>query len=461
MKPRVLVVDDDVGMGAMLKSRLAVRGFAVTTRTTGDEAITTVQREEIDVVVTDINMKDMNGIELCRRLLEHRPHLPVILITAFGSMETAIQAIRAGAYDFLPKPFEIDQLSLAIERGATLASLRDEVQRLRQLVVRDTGFGDLVGSSPRMRELYSKLAKISETEIGVLITGESGTGKELVARAIHASGPRAGGPFVAINCAAMPAHAARERAVRSREGRVHRAKTSKVGLFQAASGGTIFLDEIGELPLEIQAKLLRVLQERSVRPVGSNAEVKLDARVITATNRDLEAMVEEQRFREDLYFRINVLSVALPPLRSRSSDILLLARHFLERIASRANKRIRGFSVEAAQKMMAYPWPGNVRELENCVEYTVALASFDEIRRRPAGEDRVVSRHRDRAEHDRPRVPGHARGARAPLRAARARERRRQQDRGRARARHRAPHAVPHAGALGRGSPRVVARRDA
>jgi two-component system response regulator HydG len=374
----VLVVDDDLGMCAMLQSRLATRGFSVITRSSAGEAVDTAQRELIDVVVTDVNMKGVNGVELCRRLLEQRPHLPVILITAFGSMETAIQAIRAGAYDFLPKPFEIDQLALAIERGATLAQLRDEVQQLRRMVA-PTAFGDLVGSSPRMRELYGKLAKIADNDAAVLLVGESGTGKELVARAIHAESSRAGGPFVAINCAAMPAQLLESELFGHARGAFTDAKSAKIGLFQAASGGTIFLDEIGELPLEIQPKLLRVLQERTVRPVGTNSEAKVDARVISATNRDLEGMIEDQRFREDLYFRINVLTVAMPPLRARGGDILVLARHFLERIGSRTGKRVPGLTPEAAQKLMTYPWPGNVRELENSMEYAVALAAFDEI----------------------------------------------------------------------------------
>jgi two-component system response regulator HydG len=374
----VLVVDDDPGMCAMLQSRLAVRGFTVLTRSSGAEAVELVQDEPIDVVVTDVTMKTMNGVELCQRLLESRPHLPVILITAFGSMETAIQAIRAGAYDFLPKPFEIEHLALAIERGAILASLRDEVQRLRKMVTPST-FGALVGESPRMRELYAKLSKIADNDAAVLLAGESGTGKELVARAIHAASRRAKGPFIAINCAAMPAQLLESELFGHAKGAFTDAKSAKVGLFQAAGGGTIFLDEVGELPLEIQPKLLRVLQERTVRPVGANTEVKLDARVITASNRDLEGMIEEERFREDLYFRINVLAVTLPPLRARGGDILLLARHFLERIASRSDKRVPALSAEAAQKLMAYPWPGNVRELENCIEYAVALATYDEI----------------------------------------------------------------------------------
>ena len=378
MKPSVLVVEDDQPMRDMLGARLAHRGFDVTSCASGAEAIEIVERKDIELVVSDVNMKGMTGVELCRRVLEHRPQLPVVLITAFGSMELAIQAIRAGAYDFLPKPFEIDQLALAIERGVQLARLKDEVQRLRR-AVSPPGFGTLIGDSPRMTELYRVLGKVSESTVPVLLTGESGTGKELVARAIHDAGARADGPFVAINCAAMPASLLESELFGHEKGAFTDARTAKAGLFVAANRGTIFLDEVGELPLEMQPKLLRALQEHTVRPVGSNTEVPFDARVITATNRDLETMIEEHRFREDLYFRINVLQVDLPPLRARGGDVLVLARHFLDRIAARAQKRIIGFSPEAAQKLVAYGWPGNVRELENCIERAVALASFDHI----------------------------------------------------------------------------------
>ncbi len=378
MKARVLIVDDDAGMRDMLAARLTIRGYQVTTHSTGAAAIDAVQGGEVEVVVSDVNMKGMDGVELCKRVLEHRPQLPVILITAFGSMDLAIQAIRAGAYDFLPKPFEIDQLALAIERGVTLARLKDEVTRLRRAVA-PLGFGSLIGESPKMSELYAVLGKVAESLVPVLITGESGTGKELVARAIHAAGARAEGPFVALNCAAMPAQLLESELFGHDKGAFTDARTAKPGLFLAANRGTIFLDEIGELPLEMQPKLLRALQEHAVRPVGSTAEVPFDSRVIAATNRNLETMVEERTFREDLYFRINVLQVDLPPLRSRGGDVLVLARHFLDRIAARAQKRIIGFSPEAAQKMMAYAWPGNVRELENCIERAVALASFDQI----------------------------------------------------------------------------------
>jgi DNA-binding NtrC family response regulator len=375
----VLVVDDDRGMCELLEERLRNRGYSVKTLTVPAEALDLVRTQDFDVVVTDVNMRGMNGLDLCRQLIESRPNLPVIIITAFGSLDTAILAIRAGAYDFIPKPFEIDQLVLAIERGVTLAGLKEEVRRLELAVAETQRLGDILGQSPQMRELYGLLSRIADSDAPVLITGESGTGKELVARALHAKGPRAKGPFVAVNCAAMPEPLLESELFGHTKGAFTDAKTAKTGLFAAAGGGTIFLDEIGELPLGLQPKLLRALQERTVRPIGGTAEIPFDARVIAATNRDLESMIEDNRFREDLYFRVNVLQVELPPLRARGGDILLLAQHFLERIATRARKNIVGISPEAAQKLSAYSWPGNVRELQNCMERAVALASFDRI----------------------------------------------------------------------------------
>jgi DNA-binding NtrC family response regulator len=379
MKRRILLVDDDQGMCSMLETRLATRGFDVISQTSPTQALELFERQDFDAVVTDVNMKAMNGVELCRRLLDVRSSTPVILITAFGSMDAAIAAIRAGAYDFLPKPFEIEQLVLALERGVTLAGLNAELQRLKRALADSQRFDEIIGASPAMTQLYGLLAKVAQSDAPVLITGESGTGKELVARAIHNQGTRAKKPLVAINCAAMPESLLESELFGHAKGAFTDARTAKVGLFQAAQGGTIFLDEIGELPLGLQPKLLRALQERLIRPVGGTAEISFDARVIAATNRDLETMVEEHTFREDLFFRINVIQVTLPPLRSRGGDILLLAQSFLERIAARANKPVTGFSPDAAAKFMAYSWPGNVRELQNCVERAVALAPFRTI----------------------------------------------------------------------------------
>ena len=378
-KTRVLLVDDDAGMVAMLETRLTSRRFSVTSRTSPTEAIAVFEREDFDAVVSDVNMKGMTGLQLCERLLALRPDVPIILVTAFGSMDAAINAIHVGAYDFIPKPFEIDQLTLAIERAVAQAKLKGEVRRLQRAVADTTHFDALLGTSAKMNELYALLTKVASSDAPALITGESGTGKELVAKALHAKGPHAKGPFVAINCAAMPEALLESELFGHAKGAFTDAKVAKVGLFQQANGGTLFLDEVGELPLGLQPKLLRALQERTVRPVGGSAEIPFDARLVAATNRDLEAMVDEQRFREDLFFRINVLQIALPPLRARGGDVLMLAQKFLEKIAARANKDVVGFAPDAAEKLLAYAWPGNVRELQNCVERAVALASFDKI----------------------------------------------------------------------------------
>jgi two-component system response regulator HydG len=374
----VLVVDDDASMCEMLRSHLTARGFEAETRSSPADALAAVEHRDYDVVVTDVNMRGMSGVELCQQLLERRPMLPVVVITAFGTMETAIQAIRAGAYDFLPKPFRIEQLVMAIERGATLARLKREVQRLQRAAA-PASFAGLVGESPRMTELFEMMRKVASSDAPILVQGETGVGKELIVRAIHAQGPRASGPFVAINCAALPPALLESELFGHAKGAFTDARTAKDGLFVAASGGTLFLDEIGEMPLELQPKLLRAIQEKVVRPIGATEEVPFDARLIAATNRDLETMVEDGTFRQDLLFRVNVIQLSVPPLRARGGDILVLACHFLDRIASRTNKRITGFSPEASQRLMAYVWPGNVRELENCVEHAVALASHDQI----------------------------------------------------------------------------------
>jgi two-component system response regulator HydG len=376
---RILIVDDESSAVDMLRVGLGRRGYTVEGASNGSEAFAKVQASEFDVVVADIQMRGMNGIELCERIVANRPDLPVVVITAFGSMETAIAAIRAGAYDFLTKPFETDALALTLERALQHRALREEVKRLRKAVDESGHFGDLLGSSAAMHEVYTMLAKVAETDASVLITGESGTGKEVVARALHQRGRRKSGPFVAINCAAVPEALLESELFGHVRGAFTDARGARNGLFQQADGGTLLLDEIGELPPALQAKLLRALQERTVRPVGGDRELPYDARVIAATNRDLEEAVEERRFREDLYYRINVIRIELPPLRARGADVLLLAQHFLEQCATRMNKSVTGLTAPAAEKLVSYAWPGNVRELQNSMERAVALTSFERI----------------------------------------------------------------------------------
>ena len=366
-------------MCSMLKSVLGKRGFSVDVHTNAEQAFDALRAQDFDVVITDLNMRGMNGLELCERITADRADVPVVVMTAFGSLETSIAAIRAGAYDFVTKPFELDVLMVSLERAIQHRALKEEVKRLRQVVAEAHRYEDLIGESPAMRQLYTLLDRIRDSEASVLITGESGTGKELVAQALHQRSRRAQGRFVAINCAAMPETLLESELFGHVRGAFTDARTARTGLFVQASGGTLFLDEIGELPLGLQPKLLRALQERKVRPLGADSEVAFDARICAATNRDLESAVEAGRFREDLYYRLNVLLVALPPLRSRGADSLVLAQHFLQRFAAGAHKELSGFSAAAADKLLAYAWPGNVRELQNCIERAVALAQYEEI----------------------------------------------------------------------------------
>jgi DNA-binding NtrC family response regulator len=379
MRPRVLFVDDDRAMCELAVLALAQRGFEVVAETTGPAALALVGREDFEVVVTDLAMAGMNGLELCARIVASRADIPVIVVTAFGSFETAVAAIRAGAYDFVTKPFDFEVLRLALDRAVQHRTLRAEVTRLRAAATVSPRFGNLLGDSAAMSKVYDLVDRVAETDASVLITGESGTGKELVARAIAGRSARRAGPFVAINCAAMPENLLESELFGHTRGAFTDAKTARAGLFVEASGGIIFLDEIGELPLSLQPKLLRALQERTVRPVGGSTEVAFDARILAATNRDLESMVEEHRFREDLYYRINVIQIPLPPLRARGNDILLIAQRLTEHYGRTFHKTVTGLSTAAAELLLAYSWPGNVRELQNCIERAVALTRLSEL----------------------------------------------------------------------------------
>jgi two-component system response regulator HydG len=376
---RILFVDDDRSMCEAMSSELESHGHEVTWRTKADEAFELLSREEFDVVITDLNMRGMNGIDLCHRIVENRRDLPVIVITAFGSLETATATIRAGAFDFITKPFDIEDILLAVERAVRDRSLRQEVRRLQTALEEPDGAIELIGSSSVMRTVHDLIARVATSDVGVLVTGESGTGKELVARAIHRRGANPNGPFIAVNCAAIPEALLESELFGHAKGAFTDAKAQRRGLFAEANGGTLFLDEIGEMPLPMQVKLLRALEEKSVRPVGGNAPVPFQARLIAATNRNLEAAVEEKTFREDLYYRIHVVHVEVPPLRARGGDILQLAQHFLVRSAERQEKAVKGFSSAVADRFVSYTWPGNVRELLNCVERAVALARFEEV----------------------------------------------------------------------------------
>jgi two-component system response regulator AtoC len=390
----VFVVDDEREMVELIAVGLKRRGFTIVPFGAGADALAAIPNHDVDVIVTDLNMKGMTGLELCQHVAADRPDIPVLMLTAFGSFETAVGAIRAGAYDFVTKPVEIEALAIAVRRAAEHRALRGEVKRLREVVAQTRGRGDLIGSSTAMQQVYGLIDQVSSTDATVLITGESGTGKEVVAREIHQRSKRATGPFVAINCAAVPEQLLESELFGHAKGAFTDAKQNRPGLFQQANGGTLFLDEIGEMALVLQPKLLRALQERKVRPVGGDSEVVIDVRLVTATNRDLEEMVEEKRFREDLYYRINVIHIPLPPLRARGGDVLLLAQHMLKHYAAVFDKKVIGLAAAAAERMMTYDWPGNVRELGNCLERAVALARFEEIQVEDLPEKIRSSRHR-------------------------------------------------------------------
>jgi two-component system response regulator HydG len=377
VKGRVLVVDDDAGMTALLCERLGRRDFHAEASSAAEAALERLAREDFDVVVTDVQMRGLGGIALCERVTASRPDLPVLVITAFGSLETAVAAIRAGAFDFLAKPFEVEELAFRLERALQHRRLSEEVKRLRAL---EPGpLGELLGESEAMRKLRDLVARVARSDAPVLVTGETGAGKELVARAIHQQGAHPDGPFVALNCAAVPDPLLESELFGHERGAFTDARSARTGLLLSAGGGTLFLDEIAELPLALQPKLLRALQERRVRPLGASAEIPFDARIVAASNRDLEAAVEEGRFREDLFFRLDVLHVEVPPLRARGSDVLLLAQHFLRECAARSGKPVIGLSRGAAEKLLAYAWPGNVRELGNAIERAVALTRHEQI----------------------------------------------------------------------------------
>ncbi len=363
----------------MIELGLTAGGHTVAVAGSVRKAAEVAQTFEPEVVVTDLNLGQASGLELCRSFADTWPDVPVIVVTAFGSLDTAVEALRAGAYDFITKPFDIQTLTLVVERAHQHHRLKSEVKRLRA-AIGQAGWGDdIVGTSGPIVELRSVLERIAGTETTVLITGETGTGKEVAARALHQHGKRRTGPFVAINCTALPEALLESELFGHVRGAFTDARSSRAGLFVDAHNGTLFLDEIGDMPLGVQAKLLRAIEERRVRPVGGDVEIPFDARIIAATNRDLEQAVQDGAFREDLFYRLNVVNVALPALRSRGGDILLLAQHFLAQFASQAKPGVVGISKNAAEKLLVYTWPGNVRELRNAIQAAVALTRFDHI----------------------------------------------------------------------------------
>lgn len=379
MSGHILVIDDERNMVELLQADLQLRGFKVSGFTSAAEALDALLASDAQVVLTDLHMPGVNGLQLCERVVANRPDIPVVVMTAFGSMETAIEAIRAGAWDFVTKPVEMELLAVVLDRAIRHHRLQEEIRRLTETPESTDHFEELIGSSPAMQKLFDQIRKIAPTSANVLITGESGTGKELVARAIHKNSSRKDGPFIAINCAAIPENLLESELFGHAKGAFTDARADRKGLFQQAQGGTMLLDEIGDFPLALQAKLLRAMEQRTVRPVGGDNEIPFDARILTATNRDLEAAVEEGRYREDFYFRINVIQLDLPPLRSRRTDVLLIARSLLSTFAREMNKNVTDFLPSVAERFLNYDWPGNVRELRNVLERAVALTEFERL----------------------------------------------------------------------------------
>jgi DNA-binding NtrC family response regulator len=372
--PRVLVVEDDPEMLALLQRHLEGEGWSVVAVPGGSEACGALERGEFHVVLTDLVMGEVDGLAVLREVQRIQPGARVILMTAFGSLETAIEAMRLGAYDYLTKPFKLAEVSLAVRRALDDQRLREENRRLREEVERRYGFDNLLGSSKSMQAVFEQIRAVAGSEAAVLLLGESGTGKELAARAIHWNSPRRDGPFVAVNCAAIPETLLESELFGHEKGAFTGADRKRRGLFAEANGGTLLLDEVGDMPPALQAKLLRAIEDKAIRPLGSKEEIRLDLRLITATNRDLLGLVQEGKFREDLYYRLAVIPIRLPSLRERTEDIPLLANHFLARAGAALGKRFEGFSEEAMAWLLQHRWPGNVRELENVVERAVTLA---------------------------------------------------------------------------------------
>jgi DNA-binding NtrC family response regulator len=380
MTSRVLVVDDERAIQIALGGLLRKEGYEVETASSGEQAVEALTSDRFDLLLTDLSLgKGMNGLELLERSKRLRPEVPVIVITAHGTEKTAVEAMKKGAEDYVPKPFDNDEIRLVVRRALERTRLEREHRLLLDQIERDYGFGSLVGSGPAMRSVFETIKKVAETDLTVLVRGESGTGKELVAQALHYRSGRRKRPFVAVNCAAISRELVESELFGHEKGAFTGADARRVGRFEAAHGGTLLLDEIGDMPLETQAKVLRVLQERSFERVGGASPVRVDVRVVAATHRALETEVAAGRFRQDLYYRLRVVEIELPPLRDRVEDLPALVDRFLTQLAERLGKKKALISPEALATLARHAWPGNVRELRNVVERAAVLASGDRI----------------------------------------------------------------------------------
>lgn len=379
MAENILIIDDEETLRESLGRLLVREGFTVTTTGTGEDGVSLVEASGFDLVITDIFLPGMDGIEVLRKTREKNPDQLVVIITAFASLETAVEALRAGAYDYIMKPVIHEEIKTLIRHALTQRSLQAENKLLKSQILKEYDFGRIVGDSPKLKSVLDEMSKTADSRSNVLVTGETGTGKELIARAVHYNSGRKDKPFVPINCSAIPEHLLESELFGHVKGAFTGATGMKKGLFEEANGGTVFLDEIGEMSPALQAKLLRAIEDQEVRPVGGTRSTRVDLRFISATNKDLEKAARDGQFREDLYYRINTIKLSLPPLRERNEDIPPLAGHFLKKFASELGKPVRGISDEAAALLTSYRWPGNVRELKNIVERAVLITDTDRI----------------------------------------------------------------------------------
>jgi len=379
IKDKILVADDEQSMREFLDIMLKKEGYKVSLASNGEEVVKLIENDLFDLVLLDIRMPKVDGISALKKIKANSPETIVIMITAYASADTAIRAMKEGAYDYITKPFKVEEIKLIIKNALEKKNLQKENILLKQVVRDRFHFGNIIGQSSKMVALYDLLEKVSPTKTNILIGGESGTGKELVAKAIHYNSPRKEKPFVTLNCGAIPESLIESELFGHMKGAFTDAIATKKGLFEVADEGTIFLDEISELPLLMQVKLLRVLQDKEFKRVGGTEDIRVDVRIISATNKDLEEAVKGKRFREDLYYRLNVIQIKLPPLRDRKEDIQILAGHFLRKYSEELNKNILKISPEALQILLDYEYPGNVRELQNIIERAVALEGSQEL----------------------------------------------------------------------------------